>query len=108
MEEEITPRSDPAACSGWSVAPDGAIRANREEDPGIVVEVLMQNGDLALDIPGQPVPLKLSPPDEEGKWYIRLDPRVAIAFNENLDGKIESFTTYLPDGTTLIRPRIDD
>lgn len=78
------------------------------EDPGIVVEVLIQNGNLALDIPGQPVPLELYPPDEEGKWYIRLNPQLAIAFNESSDGKIESFTAYLPDGTTLLRPRIDD
>jgi len=78
------------------------------EDPGIVVEVLIQNGGLALDIPGQPVPVELFPPDEEGKWYFRLNPQVAIAFNESSDGKIESFTAYLPDGTTLLRPRIED
>jgi len=78
------------------------------EDPGVVVEVLIQNGNLALDIPGQPVPLELSPPNEEGKWHIRLNPQVAIAFNESTDGKVESFTAYLPDGTTLLRPRLEN
>jgi len=78
------------------------------EEPGVIVEVLIQDGDLALDIPGQPVLVKLSPPDEEGKWYFRLNPQVAIAFNESPGGKVESFTAYLPDGTTLLRPRIED
>jgi hypothetical protein len=78
------------------------------EDPNIVVEVVIQNGSLALDIPGQPVLLELYPPDEEGKWYVRLNPQLAIAFNESTDGKIESFTAYLPDGTQIIRPRIQD
>jgi len=78
------------------------------EEPGFVVEVLIQNGNLALDIPGQPVNMELYPPDEEGKWYFRLNPQVAISFNENENGKVESFTSYLPDGTTLLRPRIED
>ena len=77
------------------------------EDPEVVVEVLIHNGNLALDIPGQPVNMELYPPDEEGKWYFRLNPQVAISFNENEDGKVESFISYLPDGTTLLRPRID-
>jgi len=78
------------------------------EDPDIVVEVIIQNEGLALDIPGQPVLLELFPPDEEGKWYIRLNPQLAIVFNESTDGKVESFTAYLPDGTTLLRPRIEE
>ena len=78
------------------------------EAPGVVVEVILHNGDLAMDIPGQPIPVALSPSDEEGKWYFRLNPQVAIVFNESSDGKIESFTAYLPDGTALLRPRIDD
>jgi CubicO group peptidase (beta-lactamase class C family) len=78
------------------------------EDPDVVVEVLIQNGRLALDIPGQPVLLELSPPDEEGKWYFRLNPQLAIAFNESTDGKVESFTAHLPDGTTLLRQKIEE
>jgi len=78
------------------------------EDPEVVVEVVIQNGDLAIDIPEQPIPLALSPPDEEAKWHFRLNPQVAIVFNEGADGKIESFTAYLPDGTALLRPRIED
>lgn len=78
------------------------------EDPSIVVEVIIQNENLALDIPGQPVPLELYPPDEEGKWYFRLNPQLAISFKESVDGRIESFTAYLPDGNTLLRPRLQE
>lgn len=34
MEDKITPRFSSAAYPGWPLAPTGAIRANREEDPG--------------------------------------------------------------------------
>jgi CubicO group peptidase (beta-lactamase class C family) len=78
------------------------------EEPDVVVEVVIQNGKLALDVPGQPIKMELYPPDEEGKWYIRLSPQVAIAFNESEDGEVESFTAYLPDGTTLLRHRLED
>jgi CubicO group peptidase (beta-lactamase class C family) len=78
------------------------------EEPGVIIEVLIQNGNLALDVPEQPVIIELYPPDEEGKWYFRLNPQIAISFNENEEGKVDSFTAYLPDGTTLLRPRIDD
>ena len=67
----------------------------------------MQNGQLAVDIPNQLV-FELKEPDSEGKWYFRLNPQVAIAFNKSSDGKIESFTAYLPDGTTLLRPRLQE
>jgi len=77
------------------------------EDPSVVVEVLIQNGTLALDITGQPFLLELSPPDDEGKWYFKLNPQLAIAFNQSPNGNIESFTAYLPDGTTLLRPKIE-
>ena len=59
-------------------------------EPEITVEVVIQNGTLALDIPGQPVLLELFPPDDEGKWHFKLNPQLAIAFNESINGTIES------------------
>ena len=32
--------------------------------------------------------------DEGGKWYMQLNPQLAIAFNESADGKVESFTGH--------------
>ena len=78
------------------------------EDPDVIVEVLIYNDHLALDITGQMIKLELYPPDEEDKWYIRLNPEAAIKFNESEDGQVESFTAYLPDGQTLLRPRMED
>jgi CubicO group peptidase (beta-lactamase class C family) len=76
------------------------------EDPNVTVEMLVNEGRLALNITGQPTLLELYPPDEEGKWYIRLNPTIAISFNETEDDRVTSFTAHLPDGTTLLRPRM--
>jgi hypothetical protein len=67
-----------------------------------------REGSLALDIPGQPIELELYPSDEEGKGYMRVNPTVAVSFNETAEGGIDSLTLYLPDGSTFTRPRIDD
>jgi len=78
------------------------------EDPNVTMKVVIYEGRLALDIPGQPIELELYPPDDEGKWYIRVNPTIAVSFNESNDGRIVSITLHLPDGTTYIRKRIDD
>ncbi len=76
------------------------------EDPNVTVEVLVNEGRLALNVTGQPTLLELYPPDDEGKWYIRFNPTIAISFNETEDDGVTSFTAHLPDGTTLLRPRM--
>ena len=76
------------------------------EDPNVTVEVLVNEGRLALNVTGQPTLLELYPPDDEGKWYIRFNPTIAISFNETEDDRVTSFTAHLPDGTTLLRPRM--
>ena len=78
------------------------------EDPNVTVKVVILEGRLALEVSGQPIGLELYPPDEEGKWYMRINPTVAVSFNETEDGRISSFTLYLPDGTTYLRERIDE
>jgi len=78
------------------------------EDPNVTMKVVIVNGRLALDIPGQPSALELYPPDESGKWYIRLNPSVAVSFKMKEDGSVESLTLYLPDGSTYVRKRIED
>jgi CubicO group peptidase (beta-lactamase class C family) len=76
------------------------------EDPNITVEVLIYEGKLALNITGQPTLIELYPPDDSGKWYLRVNPTVAISFNQTEDDGVTSFIGHLPDGTTLLRPRI--
>jgi CubicO group peptidase (beta-lactamase class C family) len=84
------------------------VGAYQTEDPNVTMKVVIHNGRLALDIPGQPIELELYPPDEEGKWYMRVNPTVAVSFNETAEGRIDSLILYLPDGTTFTRSRIDD
>jgi len=78
------------------------------EDPNTTMKVVIVDGRLALDLPGQPIPLELYPPDDEGIWYLRVNPTVAVSFNEGEDAKIDSLNFHLPDGTALTRQRIDN
>ena len=77
------------------------------EVPNITLRVVIVDGRLALDIPGQPVLLELYPPDDDGRWYMRVNPIVAISFNESGGGEVQSLNLHLPDGTTLTRQRIN-
>ena len=54
-------------------------------------EILMQNGSLALKIPGQPL-FELNDPDEEGSWVFKLTNLVSVSFQENDSMRIESLT----------------
>lgn len=54
-------------------------------------EILMQNGGLALKIPGQPL-FELNDPDEEKSWVFKLTKLVSVTFQENDSKKIESLT----------------
>lgn len=54
-------------------------------------EVLMQNGSLALEIPGQPA-YELIDPNNEGFWVFRLTDLISVRFNENNSNEIESLT----------------
>ena len=68
------------------------------------VKVVIQNDRLAIDVPGQMV-FELYPPDEEGKWVIRLNDEIAVAFNES-DAGVESMTRY-QEGQEFNMPRLD-
>jgi CubicO group peptidase (beta-lactamase class C family) len=75
-----------------------------EEDHN--VEVVFQNGRLGIKVPDVLVILELYPPDEEGKWHLRLRPEIAISFNESEDGRVESFTSHTPEGD-FVHPRVE-
>jgi len=79
----------------------------RDKENDHTVEVIIHNGRLAIEIPGQLVKLELYAPDEEGRWAIRLNPSVSISFNESADGQVVSFTSHTPEGD-LISPRVEE
>jgi plasmid maintenance system killer protein len=102
------PRGAPTEDEGYPEDMEKYIGTYQTEDPNVTMGVVIHDGRLALDIPGQPIELELYPPDEEGRWYMRVNPTVAVSFNETDDGKIDSLTLHLPDGTTYTRKRIGD
>ena len=51
------------------------------------VTVLIQNGKLAVDVPGQMI-FELKPPDQEGKWYFDFPAPIAVSFIHNDKGEV--------------------
>ena len=102
------PRGAPADDEGYPEDMKKYTGTYQTEDPNVTMGVVIHDGRLALDIPGQPIELELYPPDEEGLWFMRVNPTVAVSFNETEDGGIDSLTLHLPDGTTYTRKRLDD
>ena len=78
-----------------------------EEPDGGPVEVLIHNGHLAVKIPEVTVILELFPPDAEGRWIMRLNPSVAISFQEDEAGDVISFTAHTPE-EEAVRPRLQE
>jgi hypothetical protein len=105
--DELT-RGPPAQEEVYPEDMERYVGSYETEDPNVTMGVVIVDGRLALDIPGQPMALELYPPDEGGLWYMRVNPAVAVSFNEDEDGEVESLNLYLPDGTTCTRKRIDD
>ena len=82
-----------------------------EAETGREVEVLFDDGRLALKIPESSEPLELFPPDADGAWGVRIQPSVAITFVED-DGEVVSYSARGPGGeATFARidpPRADE
>lgn len=102
------PRGSPSQEEVYPEDMEKYVGAYETEDPEITMQMVIVEGKLALDIPGQPVPLELYPPDGEGRWYIRINPTVSVSFNEAEDGRVASLVLHLPDGTSYLRQRLDD
>jgi len=77
-----------------------------EEQGSDPVQVLIHNGRLALKTPEVAVALELYPPDDDGKWTIRLNPVVSVSFQEDEAGNVKSFTAHTPEGD-FVRPRVE-
>lgn len=77
------------------------------------LKVLVQNGKLAVDVPGQTI-YELKPADAEGKRYFELTNTIAVSFDKNDKGKIfqmrlhqAGFDFELPREGMPIEPEID-
>jgi len=60
---------------------------------GSDVKVLVKDGKLCVDVPGQMV-YELRWPDESGKWYFALTNTIATGFVRDDKGRITSMTMY--------------
>lgn len=69
------------------------------------VEVRIDRGRLAVDIPGQMV-CQLHLPDEEGRWLYRINEQIWVSFNEKA-GNVTSMT-LVDRGETFELPRVGD
>ena len=68
-----------------------------------VFTVLVQNGRLAVDVPGQQV-FELKEPDEEGKWYFVVSSDVAVSFERDENDNVIAMKMYQA-GMTFDLPR---
>ena len=79
-------RDEVAGLLGKYVANFGSWRDER-------FTVLIKDGKLALDVPGQRI-YELKTPDSSGKWFFALTNQVAVSFRKDDDGKSISLTMY--------------
>ncbi len=57
------------------------------------VEVKISNKRLAVDVPDQMV-FELFPPDDEGKWFFRATDKIAVWFDETVDGRVNRMKMF--------------
>ncbi len=55
--------------------------------------VLLKEGNLSVEIPGQAV-LPFNPPAENEKWQCKIAPQISIRFNSDQEGKIKEMLLY--------------
>lgn len=67
------------------------------------VTVLMKDGKLAVDVPGQMV-FTLKPPTPEGKWVFELTDTIAVSFVKDAAGSVMAMNFY-QSGMTLECPK---
>ncbi|MDY7107206.1 MAG: serine hydrolase [Planctomycetota bacterium] len=67
--------------------------------------VLIDDGRLAVDVPGQTV-YALRPPDEDGKWRFEMTDDIAVSFARNEAGAVTEMIMYQA-GQEFRLPRLD-
>ena len=81
----------------------GKYIANFGSFKDIEFTVLVQNGRLAVDVPGQQI-FELKEPDKEGKWYFMISNEIAVSFDRDVAGTITGMKLY-QSGLTFELPR---
>jgi len=81
----------------------GKYIANFGQFKDTIFTVLVQNGRLAVDIPGQQV-FELKEPDEEGKWYFAVTNDIAVSFERDENDNVIGMKMYQA-GMTFELPR---
>ncbi len=72
-------------------------------DDKLIVNVLFKDGSLRFIAPSTGNEVEVMPRTGMKIWDIRLLPGVVVTFQEDKDGKVESFTLTLPDGKKVLR-----
>ena len=72
----------------------------------LIVNVLLKDGTLRLIAPSTGNEVEVMPRTGMKIWDIRSLPGVVVTFQEDKDGKVESFTLTLPDGKKMVRKRV--
>jgi hypothetical protein len=57
------------------------------QGPRAVFTVLVQNGSLAIDIPGRMI-FEMQDPDDQGRWLFKLTADVNVSFQRNGSGRV--------------------
>lgn len=87
VDDSKTVKSDEVAeLLGKYVANFGPFREER-------FTVLVKDGKLAVDVPGQRI-YEIKAPDAEGKWYFALTDQIAVSFKKEDADKAISMTMY--------------
>lgn len=66
-------------------------------DTGMTMEVLVHNGRLAVDVPGQMI-YDLELPDKNGDYRFRVNRDFIVSFQRGKDGKVEKLSQTQPGG----------
>jgi len=81
----------------------GEYIANFGQFQDTIFTVLVQNGRLAVDVPGQQV-FELKEPDKEGKWYFAITNDIAVSFERDEADNVIGMKLYQA-GMTFDLPR---
>lgn len=73
----------------------------------LIVNVLLKDGSLRFNAPSTGNEVEVMPQTGMKVWNIRSMPGVVVTFQEDKEGKVESFTLTLPDGRKIVRKRLE-
>ena len=85
----------------------GRYKADFKPYDGAAFGVVIDDGTLALDIPGMGV-FGLVPTEVAERWHLEISSRVAVTFIAGDDGAIAAMRLAQPDQDDEVLPRVED